>query len=853
MSRRSLRLDDGLLDRSLPYGSASYSVGGVSWRSSRSLKSHRSQQLSASCSDSLLLHTPLRPPLLTSSLHSVASDASLVSSLLDDSSIQESTLVNSFWGLDHDVDPTENVVVGDQSSEVVNSSLIGSEGSCGKHPVQSLSRVYCRGCEPLSDRKESVHVYGSSSSSALRGPEPADPETSTIYCRGRGRKSRTARCVRGGVMSLKEVPADPTELRPSLCDDCKEKQRSETDASLTSCLLGFMWSVAALTASSLAQLVLTAASAVVPLSKDVCSASWSSGRSAGRAAGGALRWLCRRWCHMTAGLHLPLFPLRFVLVVLPLLLILFGLCWFSPAGLQSVLPAVNITAWRTAVSDVPVLSDVHSFVSSHSQSAEEEESREGQPDEEVLYSRPAPTGGEEAAALDSERLVGMETSLAALWERMEAGGRREEQRHQEVLQLYADLQLSSARSDGGGVQSWTSVLLDQQLSRLRRRLDEDRRQRDRVRRQDMLHHQSQTVRLDQLELQMQTLAARTEEVQQRGDATTDSPSSTTAVSIGVDRLSHDALRSEVAQLEAAVEDVRRDIDGLSGCQDGCQQLTAIQETISGQVSAQVREEVRALVYGNQLTAGGDAGLPRSLLQWLSQRYVSAADLQGALVSLQRSVLDNVNLQLEQRCGEEAVREGTGVTLEDVQVTVTDALRRFSEDRTGLVDFALESGGGSVLSTRCSETYETKAAMLSLFGVPLWYFSQSPRAVIQPDVHPGNCWAFRGSKGFLVLRLSMRIRPSSVSLEHLPKNLAPSGTRRSAPRDFSVYGLGEDGEDGGTLLGRFTYEQDGDALQTYAVSEENHEAFQVIEVQVLSNWGHLEYTCMYRFRVHGTPV
>lgn len=86
--------------------------------------------------------------------------------------------------------------------------------------------------------------------------------------------------------------------------------------------------------------------------------------------------------------------------------------------------------------------------------------------------------------------------------------------------------------------------------------------------------------------------------------------------------------------------------------------------------------------------------------------------------------------------------------------VEDALRRFSQDRTGLPDYALESGGqkslsvclsvifrvlacrvvcpagGSIISTRCSETFETKAALLSLFGVPLWYFSQSPRAVIQ---------------------------------------------------------------------------------------------------------------------------
>lgn len=46
------------------------------------------------------------------------------------------------------------------------------------------------------------------------------------------------------------------------------------------------------------------------------------------------------------------------------------------------------------------------------------------------------------------------------------------------------------------------------------------------------------------------------------------------------------------------------------------------------------------------------------------------------------------------------------------------------------DVCARPAGGSILSTRCSETYQTKAALLSLFGVPLWYFSQSPRAVIQ---------------------------------------------------------------------------------------------------------------------------
>lgn len=95
----------------------------------------------------------------------------------------------------------------------------------------------------------------------------------------------------------------------------------------------------------------------------------------------------------------------------------------------------------------------------------------------------------------------------------------------------------------------------------------------------------------------------------------------------------------------------------------------------------------------------------------------------------------------------------------MHLIVDQALKRYSEDRVGMVDYALESagrwqgtghGGGcfvgcrrsaypclplalpgaSVINTRCSETYETKTALLSLFGIPLWYQSQSPRVILQ---------------------------------------------------------------------------------------------------------------------------
>ncbi|XP_067344821.1 SUN domain-containing protein 1-like isoform X6 [Channa argus] len=898
MSRRSLRLNDSLLDRSLPHSSASFSVGGgSSWRSSRSLRSRHSQQLSVSCSESLLAHTPRKqsgPLAHNSSLHSVASDASLLSSLLDESSIQETTMVDTLWGLDEENDPKESTIIADQSTVVADSTLTGSDECCPKYSVRTLNRVYCKDYESVSTHCSSSK-YTPSSSSLLMGPEPlehGETETSTIYCRDRSRKSRTARSRCCGVMNLKESTTNLKDLHvngslfkhtpaPLITTDdgVKEKQRSNTVASsswssVASSVLGLIWSVTVLTASGLCQLTLRAASAVWALTKKIFSVSWRTGHSAGKTAGEVFRWLSR--CRTTNGGVLGLSPHRLFLVLLPLLLLLLTLCWFGPAGLQAVFPAFNVTDWRTVVHDVSGLSSIYS------QSAEGavQETKEVQPYVEPPYNQPpsteTPTAEQEAPAEVEEfaRLVLLEQSVTALWERVEAGGQRADQRHRELLQLYADLQqqqqqlISAPRDgDGDGMKPWLRALLDQQLDQLRTQLDEEGRRREEIRQQDLLQQQSQTSRLDQLELQLQALAAKTESFQWRQEtASTLRTSPTTlsaAVSVGVDRQSHDALLAEVARLEEALEEVRQDVEGLSAVQDGSHQLDRIQKMLSAQVSSQVREEVRVLLYGNQLTVGGrssgeEAGLPESLLQWLQQQYVSGADLQAALASLELSILQNISLQLEQRHSEEMVREavlnsaGAAVTQEDVHVIVKNALRLFSQDRTGLADYALESGGGSILSTRCSETYETKAALLSLFGLPLWYFSQSPRAVIQPDVHPGNCWAFKGSTGFLVIRLSMKILPTAFTLEHIPKVLTPSGTLHSAPRDFSIYGLDDESQERGSLLGTYTYDEGGEALQSFPVTEENDRAFQIIEVQVLSNWGHEEYTCIYRFRVHGTP-
>ncbi|XP_054574253.1 SUN domain-containing protein 1 isoform X3 [Eptesicus fuscus] len=358
------------------------------------------------------------------------------------------------------------------------------------------------------------------------------------------------------------------------------------------------------------------------------------------------------------------------------------------------------------------------------------------------------------------------------------------------------------------------------------------------------HHQQES-RISDLEALLGKLAGKLEAIQKELEQTKLRTESTPG--------QEQHLLSMVAQLERELEHLRSDMAAWQPLRSSCEEA----HTVLGKVDAQVRETVRLLLSGDQQDGSLDW-----LLQKLSAQFVSKGDLQALLRELELQILKNITHHISvtrQGPTSEAIMaavtsEGTsGITEAQARIIVNNALKLYSQDKTGMVDFALESGGGSILSTRCSETHETKTALISLFGIPLWYFSQSPRVVIQPDIYPGNCWAFKGSQGYLVVRLSMEIHPTSFTLEHIPKTLSPTGNITSAPKDFSVYGLENEYQEEGQLLGQFMFDQEGESLQTFPVLKRPERAFQIVELRIFSNWGHPEYTCLYRFRVHGDPV
>uniref|UniRef100_H3B4W4 Sad1 and UNC84 domain containing 1 n=1 Tax=Latimeria chalumnae TaxID=7897 RepID=H3B4W4_LATCH len=545
----------------------------------------------------------------------------------------------------------------------------------------------------------------------------------------------------------------------------------------------------------------------------------------GKAASGAFWWLGTGWYQLITLMSLfnvflltrclpKVCKLFLFLIPLLLLLVVVGLMFYGVVGLHNaLLPVFN----RTEVQKVPPLDEpIASFGA------------------QQIYSGSGPPPESSTEFFDFSRMTELEKQMALLSDRCQQSGQQYDAQYSRIMLLLEKLQQQVAQTDDQERMSvLISTLVNQHLKEVKLG-GMDLTQND-----FMAWHQDHESRIRELEELLRKLSVRSEEVSMDLKM---AKASTTSENDEQNR----HLLAEVNRLDLEFNRIKSELLAVQSLKTTCEK-----------VDAQVKESVKMFVFGDK-----QYDVPESILEWLSTQCVSKNDFQSVLQDLEMRILKNITLyraEFKQMPTAEVVTGAitnvgiTGITEEQARVIVKNALNLYSQDKTGMVDFAMESGGGSILSTRCSETYETKTALMSLFGIPLWYFSQSPRVVIQPDIHPGNCWAFKGSQGYLVVRLSLLIYPTAFTLEHIPKALSPTGNISSAPKDFTVYGLEDEYQEEGKLLGQYTYNEEGESLQTFYVLEETDKAYQIVELRILSNWGHPEYTCVYRFRVHGNPL
>ncbi|CAF87616.1 unnamed protein product [Tetraodon nigroviridis] len=198
-------------------------------------------------------------------------------------------------------------------------------------------------------------------------------------------------------------------------------------------------------------------------------------------------------------------------------------------------------------------------------------------------------------------------------------------------------------------------------------------------------------------------------------------------------------------------------------------------------------------------------------------------------------------------------ENTMMRIENLRTELNDVTKKLKlnqlPDPNYWTNYALQSHGAKVYKKQSSKTYE-KIEGFKIFGIQL-FSKVGPASVIQgqhPPI-PGNCWSFPGSHGNLFIELSHTVTVSHVTLDHVSSSVVPADTISSAPRQFSVYGR-QRLDDRAVHLGKFTYDLEGNPTQTFAVKVYDTMAFKYIDLQIDSNYGHADYTCLYGFRVHG---
>ena len=188
---------------------------------------------------------------------------------------------------------------------------------------------------------------------------------------------------------------------------------------------------------------------------------------------------------------------------------------------------------------------------------------------------------------------------------------------------------------------------------------------------------------------------------------------------------------------------------------------------------------------------------------------------------------------------------------------------------GRRDHALAADGGSIYTR--------------LTSGPTWLpaigNSHPAQVLLRDNLQGGRCWAFDGSTGQVGIRVPTRIRPTAITIDHVPRQVAEDP--QQAPRALRLWAA-VDGEanrerfagyaassppavaDGPPITHGYTFmhladfEYDLDAanyVQTFPVPPRLQALgmdFGVFVLEILGNWGG-SLTCVYRIRLHGEAV
>jgi len=110
--------------------------------------------------------------------------------------------------------------------------------------------------------------------------------------------------------------------------------------------------------------------------------------------------------------------------------------------------------------------------------------------------------------------------------------------------------------------------------------------------------------------------------------------------------------------------------------------------------------------------------------------------------------------------------------------------------------------------------------------------------------PGDCWPMQGDSGFVEFEIPKPRRFTGVSIFHIPESMSPDLT--TAPREFSIKARLKSSRLW-TDFGKFEYRLNDTQTQRFNFLKSG--LFQILRLEIISNHGSKEYTCIYQFRVY----
>ncbi|KZT04095.1 uncharacterized protein LAESUDRAFT_613908, partial [Laetiporus sulphureus 93-53] len=120
--------------------------------------------------------------------------------------------------------------------------------------------------------------------------------------------------------------------------------------------------------------------------------------------------------------------------------------------------------------------------------------------------------------------------------------------------------------------------------------------------------------------------------------------------------------------------------------------------------------------------------------------------------------------------------------------------------------------------------------------------------LKSEVSSGECWAMSGSSGHLGLQLAHAMHITSITMEHI--SMETSENIQSAPRSLLLWGLSDTN---GILHADFMDYDIYSSSRNQTVDTDtcfHGLRFNVVILEVLSNWGLLDFTCLYSVVLHG---